>query len=79
MKAAGEDVVSFAAGEPDYKTPDTISEAAMAPLHAGFTRYTPTRGIKELREAVANKLARENCVKVSPDQVLVSNGAKQAL
>lgn len=79
MKAAGIDVVSFAAGEPDFNTPEPIREAAARALGNGFTRYTPSAGILELREAVAEKLARENGVRVGPDQVVVSCGAKHSV
>ena len=79
MKAAGEDLVSFAAGEPDFNTPDSIIDAAVAAMRGGFTKYTPTAGIKELKEAIAGKLLRENGVKVSPDGIVVGCGAKQSL
>ena len=79
LKAAGEDVVSFAAGEPDFNTPEPIIDAAIDALHAGFTKYTPTSGIAPLKEAIAGKLLRENGVKVSPEQVVVGCGAKQSL
>ncbi len=79
MKAAGEDVVNFGAGEPDFDTPEPIIEAAVDALRGGFTKYTPSAGIKELKEAVAAKLLRENNVKVSPDQVVMSCGAKQSV
>lgn len=79
MKAAGEDVVNFGAGEPDFNTPEPIVEAAVEAVRGGFTKYTPSAGIKELKEAIAAKLLRENNVKVSPDQVVVSCGAKQSV
>jgi aspartate aminotransferase len=79
MKAEGIDVVSFAAGEPDFKTPEPICKAAIDALEAGFTKYTPTVGIKELRDAIVAKLARENSVKATADQVVVSCGAKQSV
>ena len=79
MKAAGEDLVSFAAGEPDFNTPEPIVEAAVEAVRGGFTKYTPTSGIKELKDAIAGKLLRENGVKVSPEQIVVSCGAKQSL
>lgn len=79
MKAAGEDVVNFGAGEPDFNTPEPIIEAAVEAVRGGFTKYTPSAGIKELKEAIAAKLLRENTVKVSPDQVVVSCGAKQSV
>lgn len=79
MKAAGEDLVSFAAGEPDFNTPEPIIDAAIEALHAGFTKYTPSAGIVPLKEAIAAKLLRENGVKVAPEQVVVSCGAKQSV
>lgn len=79
MKAEGKDVISFAAGEPDFNTPEPICQAAIAALQAGFTKYTPSSGIKELKEAVAAKLERENRVKVSPDQIVASCGAKHSV
>jgi aspartate aminotransferase len=79
MKAEGVDVVSFAAGEPDFCTPEIICQAAIDALQAGFTKYTPTVGIKELREAIAGKLARENGVQATAEQIVVSCGAKQSV
>jgi aspartate aminotransferase len=79
LRAAGRDVVSFAAGEPDFNTPEAICDAAVAALRAGFTKYTPSAGIKELREAIAIKLERDNRVKVSQEQVVVSCGAKHSV
>jgi aspartate aminotransferase len=79
MKAEGVDVVSFAAGEPDFNTPEPVVDAAVQALHQGFTKYTPSSGIKDLKEAIAAKLLRENQVNVSPDQVVVSCGAKQSV
>lgn len=79
LAAQGIDVVGFAAGEPDFDTPDFIKEAAIAALRAGFTKYTATGGIPELRAAIAAKLERENQLKFTPEQVLVSCGAKHSL
>lgn len=79
MRAEGIDVISLAAGEPDFPTPDAVTEAAIAALHAGFTKYTPTPGIPELRKVISEKLHRENQVSVKPEQVVVSSGAKQSL
>lgn len=79
MKADGLDVISFSAGEPDFNTPEPIRDAAKAALDAGFTKYVPTLGIKDLREAVARKFATENQLIVKPEQILVTTGAKQAL
>ncbi len=78
MKAAGEDVVSFAAGEPDFDTPDHINAAAQAAIESGFTKYTPSSGIPELRQAVADKLKADNGIDYQPEQIVVSNGAKHA-
>jgi aspartate aminotransferase len=79
LVAQGVDVVSFAAGEPDFDTPEFIKQAAIEALRQGFTKYTPTAGIPELREAICAKLERENHLTFAPDQVVVSVGAKQAL
>ena len=79
MKAEGIDVISFGAGEPDFDTPEPIAAAAIEAIRKGFTKYTPTSGMPELRAAAAEKLWRENGVKVSPDQIVVSCGAKQSL
>lgn len=79
MKAEGIDVVSFAAGEPDFNTPEPIVKSAIDALERGFTKYTPSSGIKELKEAIATKLLRENSLKIDPSQVVVSCGAKQSL
>lgn len=79
MKAAGEDVVSFAAGEPDFSTPEPVVEATVEALRAGFTKYTPTSGILPLKKAICGKLLRENGVRASPEQIVVGCGAKQTL
>jgi aspartate aminotransferase len=78
MKAAGEDVVGFGAGEPDFDTPQHIKDAAAKALAAGFTKYTPSSGIPELREAIAEKFKRENGLSYKPSQVIVSNGGKHS-
>jgi aspartate aminotransferase len=80
LKAAGEDVVGFGAGEPDFPTPDYIIEAAAAACReARNHKYTPTAGLPELREAIQVKTARDSGFEVTPAQVLVTNGAKQAI
>ncbi len=79
LKAAGEDIISFAAGEPDFNTPEPICKRAEAAIEAGKTKYSPTPGIPELRQAIVEKLARENGLNMTPQQTLVSVGAKQAL
>jgi aspartate aminotransferase len=78
MKAAGEDVVGFGAGEPDFDTPQHIKDAAAQALAAGFTKYTPSSGIPELREAIADKFKRENGLSYKPSQVIVSCGGKHS-
>jgi aspartate aminotransferase len=72
-------VVSLAAGEPDFDTPEHIKQAAVEALRQGFTKYTPTSGILELREAICGKLERDNRLTFAPDQVVVSVGAKHAI
>ncbi|MFY9233948.1 MAG: pyridoxal phosphate-dependent aminotransferase [Fimbriimonadaceae bacterium] len=79
MKAQGVDVISLAAGEPDFNTPEAVCQAAIDALHAGKTKYTATSGMPELKEAIAEKLRRENGIAVRPEQVVVSCGAKQSL
>jgi aspartate aminotransferase len=78
LAAKGVDVASFAAGEPDFDTPAFIKDVAHKALDAGFTKYTATQGIPELREAICRKLKRENDLTYAPDQVIVSNGAKHS-
>ena len=78
MKAKGEDVVGFGAGEPDFDTPQHIKDAAAAALAAGFTKYTPSSGIPELRQAIADKFQRENGLTYKPSQIIVSNGGKHS-
>jgi len=76
LKGFGEDVCSFAAGEPDFDTPDFIKEACAAALLAGKTKYAPTPGIDELRSALADKYATSYGLKIAPAQVVVSPGGK---
>ena len=79
LRADGHDICSLSAGEPDFDTPAFIRQAAADALEAGHTRYGPASGEPLLREAIAAKLSRENQVPTSPEQVLVTNGGKQAL
>jgi aspartate aminotransferase len=80
LKAAGRPVIGFGAGEPDFPTPDYIVEAAArACAVPRFHKYTPAAGLPELREAVAAKTARDSGFQVSPGQVLITNGGKQAV
>jgi aspartate aminotransferase len=76
LLAAGEDVCSFAAGEPDFDTPDHMKEAAIAALRAGRTKYVPTPGIEPLRQAIAESYGADYGLKVTPSQVIVSPGGK---
>jgi aspartate aminotransferase len=78
MKAEGLDVVGFGAGEPDFDTPQHIKDAAAAALAAGFTKYTPSSGIPELRQAVADKFKRDNGLTYKPSQIIVSCGGKHS-
>ncbi|KPQ38114.1 MAG: aspartate aminotransferase AspB [Phormidium sp. OSCR] len=79
MKAEGIDVCSFSAGEPDFPTPQHIVEAAKQALDEGKTRYGPAAGELRLREAIAQKLQTDNYLDVSPQQIQVTNGGKQAI
>ena len=78
MKAEGLDVVGFGAGEPDFDTPQHIKDAAIKALNDGFTKYTPSSGIPELRQAVADKFKRENGLTYKPSQVIISSGGKHS-
>jgi aspartate aminotransferase len=80
LKAAGRPVIVFGAGEPDFPTPDYIVEAAkQAAANPRFHKYTPAAGLPELRQAIADKTARDSGYHVTADQVLVTNGGKQAV
>ncbi|WP_242341179.1 MULTISPECIES: pyridoxal phosphate-dependent aminotransferase [Anaeromyxobacter] len=79
MKQKGIDVVGFGAGEPDFDTPALIKDAAKKAIDQGFTKYTPTNGIPELREAIAAKIQKEHRVTYKATEVLVSCGGKHAL
>lgn len=79
LKAAGLDVVSFGAGEPDFNTPAHIGQAGIDAIHNGQTRYTPAAGLPELRKAVCDKLKKDNGLEYEPAQVIISNGAKHSL
>jgi aspartate aminotransferase len=78
MKADGIDVVGFGAGEPDFATPPHIVEAAIKALRDGFTKYTPSSGIPELRRAAADKFKRDNGLDYKPSQIIISCGGKHA-
>lgn len=79
MKGKGIDVINFGVGEPDFDTPDNVKKAAIDAINDNFTRYTATAGIKDLRKAVCNKLKRDNNLTYSPENVLITPGAKYAL
>ena len=80
LQAAGESVINFGAGEPDFPTPDTIVEAAVAACRDPRNhKYSPTPGLPELRAAIAVKTGRDSGLAVTPEQVLVTNGGKQAV
>ncbi len=79
MKAQGIDVIDFASGEPDFDTPQPIKDAGMAAIQSGFTKYTASSGIDELRDAVIEKLRREQQLRFERGQILVSCGAKHSL
>jgi aspartate aminotransferase len=79
LRARGQDVVALTLGEPDFDTPKNIRDAAKDALDKGFTHYAPVAGIPELREAIAQKLQRENGLNYLPAHVVVANGTKQAI
>ena len=76
MKAEGQDVIGFGAGEPDFNTPDYIKEAGIAAIEHNETRYTPSSGTVELRKAICQRLKADCGVEYTPQQISVSNGAK---
>ena len=79
MKAAGESVVSFGVGEPDFNTPEHIIDAAKAALDNGHTKYTPSSGLLPLRKAICEKFQKDNGLTYEPSQIIVSNGAKHSI
>lgn len=79
MKAQGIDVINLSVGEPDFNTPDHIKEAAKKAIDENYSRYSPVAGYADLRQAVADKLRRENGLDYGAGEILVSNGAKQSV
>jgi len=79
LRAKGMDVVNFGVGEPDFDTPEHIKEAAIKAIRDGFTKYTPVGGIDELKEAIIEKLERDNGLHYSKENIIVSCGAKHSL
>jgi len=79
LKAAGRDVIGLGAGEPDFDTPQHIIDAAVKAMNEGKTRYTPVAGTPELRQAICDKLKRDNDLEYTPDQISVGCGGKQTI
>jgi aspartate aminotransferase len=79
MQAAGRDVISLSAGEPDFDTPQNIKDAAIAAIQAGETKYTDVAGTKALRAAVAEKFKRDSGLDYKPEEIIVSTGGKQVI
>jgi aspartate aminotransferase len=79
LKSSGIDVVDLTAGEPDFQTPDFIREAGIKAIRDGFTKYTENAGIPGLRQKIARKLKEDNQLEYAPEQIIVSNGAKQCI
>ena len=79
LRAQGRNVIDFGLGEPDFATPSNIIRAAEHAMAEGFTKYTPPAGLPALRQAIADKLKRENDLDYAPEEIIVSCGAKQAL
>lgn len=79
MNREGKKVISFAAGEPDFGTPENIREKAISAIREGFSHYTASSGIIELKEAVIEKLKKDNRVEYKPSEIIISTGAKQCL
>lgn len=79
LKAQGKDVISLSIGEPDFNTPDVVKEAAKQAIDDNFTHYPPVPGYADLKEAVCLKFKRDNGLEFTPDQIVVSTGAKQSI
>jgi aspartate aminotransferase len=79
LRAQGKDIIDLSLGEPDFKTPDHIVNAAIQAMHDGYTKYPPVAGFPELRQAICEKFKRDNNLIYTPDQVMVSTGAKQCI
>ncbi|MCG8608167.1 pyridoxal phosphate-dependent aminotransferase [bacterium] len=79
LRREGRDVIDLGAGEPDFETPALIQEAAVEAIHRGYTKYTPSTGTAELKEAICEKLAKDNNLNYSPADIIVTCGAKHAL
>ncbi|MDD5409217.1 MAG: pyridoxal phosphate-dependent aminotransferase [Candidatus Omnitrophica bacterium] len=79
LKSEGKDIVTFAAGEPDFDTPDFIKNAAIEAIKSGFTKYTPTTGTPELKKIISQKFKKDNSLEYAPNQIIVSCGAKHSI
>lgn len=79
MKAEGVSIIGFTAGEPDFNTPEYIINSAKKALDIGFTKYTPASGMQELKEAICEKLKKDNNLEYTPQQIVISTGAKSSL
>jgi aspartate aminotransferase len=79
LRSQGIDIIDLSLGEPDFRTPQHICDAATTAMNEGYTKYTPVVGIPELREAICQKLKRDNGLEYTPDQIIVSTGAKQCI
>lgn len=79
LKSEGQAIINFAAGEPDFDTPEFIKDAAIEAIKSGFTKYTPTTGIPELKKIIAEKFRKDNSLIYNPDQIVASCGAKQGI
>ena len=78
LGSKGIDIINLSLGEPDFDTPDHIKNAAKIALDKGYTKYTPVSGTLELRNAISEKFLKENKLNYPPNQIIVSNGAKQS-
>ena len=79
LKTLGHDVIALSLGEPDFETPDFVKEAAKKAVDNNFSHYTPVPGLADLREAIAEKLKRDNGLEYTPEQIVASTGAKQSI
>jgi len=79
LKAKGVSVIDLSLGEPDFRTPQHICDAAVKAMDEGYTKYPPVAGFPELRQAICTKLKRDNGLEYAPEEIMVSNGAKQVL
>tara|TARA_R110001583_G_scaffold69109_2_gene196111 strand:+ start:964 stop:2151 length:1188 start_codon:yes stop_codon:yes gene_type:complete len=79
LKAAGKDIISLSLGEPDFNTPDFIKEAAIQAIHDNYSSYSPVDGYADLKDAIITKFKRDNDLNYTPNQIVVSTGAKQSI